>query len=85
MKYQEVYKILEESIEKKRNILATVIQGPGEGTRLFFSEGELLVKSSEENFEPEELQRLSETGESRILETDSENFLWNFYVTQAAL
>lgn len=36
MKYQEVYKILEESIEKKRNILATVIQGPGEGTRLFF-------------------------------------------------
>ncbi len=74
MKYQEVYKILEESIEKKRNILATVIQGPGEGTRLFFSEGELLVKSSEENFEPEELQRLSETGESRILETDSRKF-----------
>ena len=74
MKYQELYKILEENIEKKRNILATVIQGPGEGTRLFFSEGELLVKSSEENFEPEELQCLSETGESRILETASRKF-----------
>ena len=74
MKYQELYKILEENIEKKRNILATVIQGPGQGTKLFFSEGELLAKSSEESFEPEELQRLSETEESGIREVGSRSF-----------
>ena len=40
MKYQEFYKILEKNIEKKQNILVTVMEGPGQGNRLFFSEGE---------------------------------------------
>ena len=36
MKYQEFYKILEKNIEKKQNILVTVMEGPGRETAFSF-------------------------------------------------
>lgn len=67
MKYQEFYKILEKNIEKKQNILATVMEGPGQGNRLFFSEGELVAQCREHAMKQEELRELADMEESRML------------------
>ena len=67
MKYQEFYKILEKNIEKKQNILVTVMEGPGQGNRLFFSEGELAAQCQEHAMRPEELRELADMEESRML------------------
>lgn len=68
MQHQELYSILAENIEKKQNILATVIEGEGKGSRIFFSEGKLLAESGVSSLTSEELRRLAEAGESQILE-----------------
>lgn len=68
MEHQNLYRILAENMEKKNNILGTVIEGEGQGTRLFFSEGELLAKSGPGELFPEEQKLLAEAGNSGILD-----------------
>lgn len=68
MNHQKLYKILADNLEKKKNILATVIEGEDKGTRLFFSEGKLLAQSGTSSLTLEELEGLADTEESRITE-----------------
>lgn len=67
MRYREFYNILSEQIEKKQNILVTLMEGCGQGSRLFFSQGELAAQCGEHGLKPEEIKELSDIKESKML------------------
>lgn len=54
-------------MEKRDNILATVVEGNGQGTRLFFSEGRLAAQSGQCLLTKEEQEELKKTKESGLV------------------
>ena len=71
---RELYEILAENLDKRGNLLATVIEGDGCGAKVFFSEGELLGETGEGCFSEEEKEKLGAVKESGLLEIDNRTF-----------
>ena len=71
---RELYEILAENLDKRGNLLATVIEGDGCGAKVFFSEGELLGETGAGCFSEEEKEKLCDVKESGLLEIGSRTF-----------
>lgn len=69
LKNRDIYRILSENREKN-NVLATIIQGKGNGAKFLFSEGRLLAATDESLLSEEQKKDLLQSGESRIIELE---------------
>lgn len=66
---REIYRILSENQEKD-NILATIIEGRGNGARIFFSEGKILGETDGSLLSEEQKRSLARSKENQIVEMD---------------
>ena len=71
---RELYEILAENLDKRGNLLATVVEGDGCGAKIFFSEGELLGETGAGCFSEEEKEKLGDVKESGLLGIGSRTF-----------
>ena len=62
----ELYKKMDENLQCKNNLLATVLEGADTGNRYFFSEGELLGQTGSSELSEELKSQITETSQSGI-------------------
>lgn len=70
----ELYKRMDENLQCKNNLLATVLEGADTGNRYFFSEGELLGQTGSSELSEELKSQITETSQSGIYEIAGKNF-----------
>ena len=85
MNFFELYQTINENQEQKNNILATALEGTEAGNRYFFSEGELLGKTSSGELDEEFKEQIAGTTQSGILETTQGKFFAEHLKRQAHL
>lgn len=64
----ELYKKMDENLQCKNNLLATVLEGADTENRYFFSEGELLEQTGSSELSEELKSQITETSQSGIYE-----------------
>ena len=70
----ELYKKMDENLQCKNNLLATVLEGADTGSRYFFSEGELLGQTGSSELSEELKSQITETSQSGIYEIAGKKF-----------
>ena len=70
----ELYKKMDENLQCKNNLLATVLEGADTGNRYFFSEGELLGQTGSSELSEELKSQITETSQSGIYEIVGKKF-----------
>lgn len=70
----ELYKKMDENLQCKNNLLATVLEGADTGNRYFFSEGELLGQTDSSELSEELKIQITETAQSGIYEIAGKKF-----------
>ena len=70
----ELYKKMDENLQCKNNLLATVLEGADTGNRYFFSEGELLGQTGSSELSEELKSQITETSQSGIYEIAGKKF-----------
>ena len=81
----EVYKIINENLQQKSNLLATVLEGEAAGTRYFWADGELLGYTGTGEVNEELKTQITETPQSGIYEIEGQKFFIEHLKRQAHL
>ena len=81
----EVYKIINENLQQKSNLLATVLEGEAAGTRYFGADGELLGYTGTGEVNEELKTQITETPQSGIYEIEGQKFFIEHLKRQAHL
>ena len=81
----EVYKIINENLQQKSNLLATVLEGEVAGTRYFWVDGELLGYTGTGEVNEELKTQITETPQSGIYEIEGQKFFIEHLKRQAHL
>lgn len=79
----EVYKIINENLQQKSNLLATVLEGEAAGTRYFWADGELLGYTGTGEVNEELKTQITETPQSGIYEIEGQKFFIEHLKRQA--
>ena len=83
--YIELYKIINENLQQKSNLLATVLEGEAAGTRYFWADGELLGYTGTGEVNEELKTQITETPQSGIYEIEGQKFFIEHLKRQAHL
>ena len=81
----ELYKIINENLQQKSNLLATVLEGEAAGTRYFWADGELLGYTGTGEVNEELKTQITETPQSGIYEIEGRKFFIEHLKRQAHL
>lgn len=81
----ELYKIINENLQQKSNLLATVLEGEVAGTRYFWVDGELLGYTGTGEVNEELKTQVTETPQSGIYEIEGQKFFIEHLKRQAHL
>ena len=81
----ELYKIINENLQQKSNLLATVLEGEAAGTRYFWADGELLGYTGTGEVIEELKTQITETPQSGIYEIEGQKFFIEHLKRQAHL
>lgn len=81
----EVYKIINENLQQKSNLLATVLEGEAAGTRYFWADGELLGYTGTGEVNEELKTQITETPQIGIYEIEGQKFFIEHLKRQAHL
>lgn len=81
----ELYKIINENLQQKSNLLATVLEGEAAGTRYFWADGELLGYTGTGEVNEELKTQITETPQSGIYEIEGQKFFIEHLKRQAYL
>ena len=81
----ELYKIINENLQQKSNLLATVLEGEAAGTRYFWADGELLGYTGTGEVNEELKTQITETPQSGIYEIEGQKFFKEHLKRQAHL
>ena len=81
----EVYKIINENLQQKSNLLATVLEGEAAGPRYFWADGELLGYTGTGEVNEELKTQITETPQSGIYEIEGQKFFIEHLKRQAHL
>lgn len=81
----ELYKIINENLQQKSNLLATVLEGEAAGTRYFWADGELLGYTGTGEVNEELKTQSTETPQSGIYEIEGQKFFIEHLKRQAHL
>ena len=81
----ELYKIINENIQQKSNLLATVLEGESAGTRYFWADGELLGYTGTGEVNEELKTQITETPQIGIYEIEGQKFFIEHLKRQAHL
>ena len=81
----ELYKIINENLQQKSNLLATVLEGEVAGTRDFWVDGELLGYTGTGEVNEELKTQITETPQSGIYEIEGQKFFIEHLKRQAHL
>ena len=81
----ELYKIINENLQQKSNLLATVLEGEVAGTRYFWVDGELLGYTGTGEVNEELKTQITETPQSGIYEIEGQKFFIEHLKRQAHL
>lgn len=81
----ELYKIINENLQQKSNLLATVLEGEAAGTRYFGADGELLGYTGTGEVNEELKTQITETPQSGIYEIEGQKFFIEHLKRQAHL
>lgn len=81
----ELYKIINENLQQKSNLLATVLEGEVAGTRYFWADGELLGYTGTGEVNEELKTQITETPQSGIYEIEGQKFFIEHLKRQAHL
>lgn len=81
----ELYKIINENLQQKSNLLATVLEGEAAGTRYFGADGELLGYTGTSEVNEELKTQITETPQSGIYEIEGQKFFIEHLKRQAHL
>ena len=81
----ELYKIINENLQQKFNLLATVLEGEAAGTRYFWADGELLGYTGTGEVNEELKTQITETPQSGIYEIEGQKFFIEHLKRQAHL
>lgn len=81
----ELYKIINENLQQKSNLLATVLEGEAAGTRYFLADGELLGYTGTGEVNEELKTQITETPQSGIYEIEGQKFFIEHLKRQAHL
>ena len=79
----ELYKIINENLQQKSNLLATVLEGEAAGTRYFWADGELLGYTGTGEVNEELKTQITETPQSGIYEIEGQKFFIEHLKRQA--
>lgn len=85
MNLVELYKIINENLQQKSNLLATVLEGEAAGTRYFWADGELLGYTGTGEVNEELKTQITETPQSGIYEIEGRKFFIEHLKRQAHL
>ena len=80
-----LYHVMNENLQQKSNLLATVLEGPEAGKRYFFAEGELLGYTGAGEVSEELKTQITETPQSGIYEISGKRFFIEHLKRQAHL
>lgn len=80
-----LYNVMNENLQQKSNLLATVLEGPEAGKRYFFAEGELLGHTGSGAVSEELKTQITETSQSGIYEIEEQKFFIEHLKRQAHL
>ena len=80
-----LYHVMNENLQQKSNLLATVLEGPEAGKRYFFAEGELLEYTGAGEVSEELKTQITETPQSGIYEISGKRFFIEHLKRQAHL
>lgn len=81
----ELYKIINENLQQKSNLLAMVLEGEVAGTRYFWADGELLGYTGTGEVNEELKTQITETPQSGIYEIEGQKFFIEHLKRQAHL
>ena len=81
----ELYKIINENLQQKSNLLATVLEGEVAGSRYFWTDGELLGYTGTGEVNEELKTQITETPQSGIYEIGGQKFFIEHLKRQAHL
>lgn len=81
----ELYKIINENLQQKSNLLATVLEGEVAGSRYFWTDGELLGYTGTGEVNEELKTQITETPQSGIYEIEGQKFFIEQLKRQAHL
>lgn len=81
----ELYKIINENLQQKSNLLATVLEGDVAGSRYFWTDGELLGYTGTGEVNEELKTQITETPQSGIYEIEGQKFFIEHLKRQAHL
>ena len=81
----ELYKIINENLQQKSNLLATVLEGEVAGSRYFCTDGELLGYTGTGEVNEELKTQITETPQSGIYEIEGQKFFIEHLKRQAHL
>lgn len=81
----ELYKIINENLQQKSNLLATVLEGEVAGSRYFWTDGELLGYTGTGEVNEELKTQITETPQSGIYEIEGQKFFIEHLKRQAHL
>lgn len=81
----ELYKIINENLQQKSNLLATVLEGEAAGTRYFWADGELLGYTGTGEVNEELKTQITETPQIGIYEIEEQKFFIEHLKRQAHL
>ena len=81
----ELYKIINENLQQKSNLLATVLEGEAAGTRYFWADGELLGYTGTGEVNEDLKTQITETPQSGIYEIEGQKFFIEHLKRQAHL
>ena len=81
----ELYKIINENLQQKSNLLATVLEGEVAGSRYFWTDGELLGYTGTGEVNEELKTQITETPQSCIYEIEGQKFFIEHLKRQAHL
>lgn len=81
----ELYKIINENLQQKSNLLATVLEGEAAGTRYFWADGELLGYTGTGEVNEELKTQITETPQIGIYEIEGQKFFIEHLKRQAHL
>ena len=81
----ELYKIINENLQQKSNLLATVLEGEAAGTRYFWADGEFLGYTGTGEVNEELKTQITETPQSGIYEIEGQKFFIEHLKRQAHL
>lgn len=80
-----LYNVMNENLQQKSNLLATVLEGPEAGKRYFFADGELLGYTGTGEVNEELKTQITETPQSGIYEIEGQKFFIEHLKRQAHL